>query len=537
MKFLIRSILIVLALYGLIFALGNVALMKYGVPMWGAVLFSVLFVGFQYVISPWVIQWVLTIGWGEGAAILPEANRQFVEKLCAERGLKVPKIGIIYSGTPNAFSFGRLRSDARVVVTQGLLDMLTVEESNAVLAHEIGHIEHYDFAVMTVASVAPLLLYQIYIWTRGVKQARLIAYGAYLSYCVSQFVVLLINRQREYYADHYAADVTHQPDALSSALVKIAYGMVTMEGKYQQALHGENKDAREYWADEQRMQGALGVMGISNLHSAGAVALSGADPAAAAAVMQWDLTNPWARVYEMNSTHPLTALRVQALNDYAAAHHEPSSYALPSDTRTRWSDFPMQFVLWAAPMAAMFVLFTVIGFPGVLRDIGVIEPPMLRPALLVFIGVTWILRVMYRYHGKFEDATVTTLLRDLEVSEMHPRAVRLRGKILGRGVPGAFWSPDLVLQDSTGIIFLLYRQSIPFARWLFAISKAENYFGQDVVVEGWLRRRMAPYVEMSTLRMADERDGKTMRSYSRWVQCALSAIAIGIGLVWLSAFF
>jgi Zn-dependent protease with chaperone function len=89
-------------------------------------------------------------------------NWEFVQRLCTERGIGVPRIGIIYSGTPNAFSFGHTLGNARVVVTKGLLDVLTPEEVNAVLAHEIGHMEHWDFAVMAIAALAPLLLYQIY---------------------------------------------------------------------------------------------------------------------------------------------------------------------------------------------------------------------------------------------------------------------------------------------------------------------------------------------------------------------------------------
>ena len=77
---------------------------------------------------------------------------------------------------------------------------------------------------------------------------------------------------------------------------------------------------------------------------------------------------------------------------------------------------------------------------------------------------------------------------------MRPRAVRLSGKIVGRGLPGAFWSPDLVLQDSTGIIFMLYRQSIPFARFLSAITDADECIGQQVEIEGWFRRGLRPYV-------------------------------------------
>jgi hypothetical protein len=74
------------------------------------------------------------------------------------------------------------------------------------------------------------------------------------------------------------------------------------------------------------------------------------------------------------------------------------------------------------------------------------------------------------------------------------------------------------------------RQSIPFARWLFAI-KAENFIGQQVEIEGWFRRGNAPYIEMS--RLTDE-SGTRHRAYSRWVQYALSAIGVAIGYLWFT---
>ncbi len=114
---------------------------------------------------------------------------------------------------------------------------------------------------------------------------------------------------------------------------------------------------------------------------------------------------------------------------------------------------------------------------------------------------------------------------------MLPRAVKLTGTILGRGVPGAFWSPDLVLRDATGIIFVLYRQSIPFARFMFGVSEADSFIGQQVEVEGWFRRGMTPYIEMSKI---TSEGGQAHRTYSRWVQYAVSVVAIALGWFWLS---
>ncbi len=529
MKFITRSLLILLALYGLVFAIGDAYLAEAGAPLWVALAFAIFFIGLQYAIAPWIIARLMHIRWDRE---LPAANREFIERLCAQRGLKIPRIGVIESGTPNAFSFGHVPADARVVVTTGLLDVLTPEESNAVIAHEIGHVEHWDFAVMTIAALAPLILYQIYVFTRRSGRARVVAYTAYLAYLVSQFIVLLLNRTREYFADHYAAQVTHAPDMLSSALIKIAYGMVKAEGEYGEAMSSASKKEKARLQRSHSLVGSLALMGISNVRSGAALALGGANPSEAAAVMRWDLVNPWARLYELNSTHPLTALRVRALNRDAVAMHQAPQYPLPADRQIHWGAFPLEAVLWAAPWVAGAVLGSAFLLRRWLAGHGIEPPPNAEAALLMFAGATWILRTWYRYHGEFQPAMIGRLIEDVEVSEMRPRAVRLEGEILGRGVPGAFWSPDLVLRDSTGMLFVLYRQSIPFARFLFAMTAAETYIGQKVTIEGWFRRGLRPYVEMSTL--AGE-DGSTHRAYSRWVQYALATAAIGAGWLWLVA--
>jgi hypothetical protein len=78
-------------------------------------------------------------------------------------------------------------------------------------------------------------------------------------------------------------------------------------------------------------------------------------------------------------------------------------------------------------------------------------------------------------------------------------------------------------------MFILYRQSIPFARFMFGVSEAESYIGQDVVIEGWFRRGLAPYVEMSKL--TGEYDS-IHRTYSRWIQILVALAAMAIGWIW-----
>ena len=138
---------------------------------------------------------------------------------------------------------------------------------------------------------------------------------------------------------------------------------------------------------------------------------------------------------------------------------------------------------------------------------------------------------------------------------MRPRAVELRGEVVGNGVPGIFWSPDLVLRDDTGLMFLLYRSSIPFGRLWFGITDAYRFVGEQVVVQGWYRRGLRPYVELAQISATVtkarpgggmttlfgnkdsneplEYEKLTQRSYSRWIQLAAAAAVTAVAAAYL----
>ena len=551
MGFIGRSLFLLFALYGMVFVIGDVYLMHGQAPLWWAVIFVVALIGVQYLLAPWLIEICFSIDWDPDA--IPQAQRAFVERMCREHNLPPLKMGIIESGTPNAFAFGRLRSDARIVVTRGLLDILTEDEANAVLAHEIGHVAHYDFAVMALAALAPLLLYQLYAWTNRVNHLRPLAYSAYCAYWVGRFMVLMLNRTREYGADHFSAHEGHACDALSSALVKIGYGLVreTSEAK---RLAKESKGKAKGTNKTLQLGRGMALMGIASASNADALALGTNSPEDAARVMKWDLVNPWARFYELSSTHPLTAMRLRALNREAKAQGQNVTYALPLNERVNWAGFPIEFLFWAAPLVCGFLFFTWEWIGRDLRHRGVVLPNHFMPWLLIALGVTWAARIAFRYRGVFERKRVVELLDDMQVSQMRPRAVEIEGEIIGHGVPGAFWSPDLVLRDETGMMFLLYRSSVPFGRLLFALRSADRLVGERVNVQGWYRRGLKPYIEMSRVEarvskasgaafvsLFNKEDSSrpleyeqiVERSYSRWIQLAASAACAAAGIVWL----
>jgi hypothetical protein len=333
--------------------------------------------------------------------------------------------------------------------------------------------------------------------------------------------------------------------------------MIRSDGEYREMRATGTKEEKKRGKQQQQLGGAISLLGIANLKSSRSLALSLANPEQASAVMRWDLVNPWARFYQLHSTHPLTAFRVRALNEESESMHQPVSYKLPasqpSDRKLRFLLFPFELILWAAPFICGILYFFGGEIVQLASRVHLQFPHIQTPCLLIACGVTWMLRIAYRYRGTFKSTSIGSLIENTEVSQMNPIAVELRGEIIGNGVPGAFWSPDLVLRDETGMVFMLYRSSIPLARLFFGLGKADRFIGEKVALRGWFRRGLTPYVEMSTLTAEVTRvaagsgpvslfgpssteatftpETLRARSYSRWIQTAAAAVLTTIGII------
>src|SRR3972149_3729347 len=235
---LLRSVLVLSLMFGLLFAVGVMVLTAIQAPLGYAILFALGILFLQYLLGPWILQLIYKIEWRDPKSVSP-ALAAFMDRVCEERKIPRPRFGIIHDGNPNAFTFGHYPGDARLVVTTGLLELLDGEECQAVVAHELGHIAHWDFVVMTLAAVVPLILYMIFFATRRMRGGRgrsggyaaLIGLISYIAYIVSNFIVLLLSRGREDYADRFSAEVTGDPNALGRALVKVAYGLAAAPAK------------------------------------------------------------------------------------------------------------------------------------------------------------------------------------------------------------------------------------------------------------------------------------------------------------------
>lgn len=532
-----RSAIVLALLFGLVFAVGTGVAYYYDVPLPFAVGFAVIVVFLQFLIGPWIIEHLFRIQWAQPDELGPDFA-QWYRQTCAARKIRVPRLGVIHDGNPNAFTFGHTPGDARVVVTTGLLEMLDKEETQAVVAHELGHVSHYDFIVMTIAQLAPLILYIVYRWSRhrvrGNHEGAIaagVAVGAYVAYVASQYIVLFLSRIREYFADEASGETTRDPDKLSTALVKIAYGLALRPPVSEAQVDAKGKKKSGFAMDPGRATAALGICSAAAAPGF-AMTAAGPDgkfsPTLMAEAMQWDLKNPWGTWFELNSTHPLVARRVMAMSRMSRRFGLPADMALdPKGVhRVYKGNFAIEFLIYALPLVGGLAGLA-FGYlhPGAM---SAVEPMGLA---LCGAGLGWLVKTIRCYPAT--RATVREI-RDLvsseiSVSPVTPVSCALEGSIIGRGVPGLFFSQNLVIHDGTGFLTLQYRQPFGFLEFLFGWLKAGSYVNRKARVYGWFRRAPVPYFEIQRVEMLDGPTGN-IQCYALYGFYAMAVLMVLCGL-------
>lgn len=157
-----------------------------------------------------------------------------VREVATLSGMPMPRVYVVETDSPNAFATGRNPSHAVVAVTTGIRRILTDRELRGVLGHEMGHVKNRDILtssiVATIAGaiqmIAQVMMFsQMFGGRRNNEQNGLLMLLAILVAPIAATLIQLgISRQREYQADKTGAEVTHDPEALASALEKLERG-------------------------------------------------------------------------------------------------------------------------------------------------------------------------------------------------------------------------------------------------------------------------------------------------------------------------
>ncbi|MDF5715205.1 MAG: zinc metalloprotease HtpX [Rhizonema sp. NSF051] len=491
-----------------------------------------------FFLSPFLMdltqRWLYQTRWvdlAEVETLSPETAR-VIRRVCQQKKLKIPRLGIINDQNPTAFTYGSLPNSARLVVSQGLFTYLDDDEIATVYAHELGHIVHWDFAVMTVASTLVQISYLIYITARNLSRnggdkriksaAQSTTLVAYVFYFIGTYLLLYLSRTREYFADHYAAEATGNPNGLSRALVKIAYGILE---------EGSRSTEPSKLIEGTR---ALGIYDHKAAASTGTAYRIASDVQNIGRVFLWDLFNPWGWWMELNSTHPLTGKRVRALSTYAEQLGLETEFDMGRvigegkhlKKSQLYGSFLLDIVLYGAETIGFFAGLVI----GVILSSHSANTGLMIgvPCIGLGLGVLIKALVMFPKYDQATETDVLTLMSDPYASPLRGKPAKLEGQLIGRGDAGYKFGSDIKIQNRTGMLYLHYASRFgPIGNFLFGMKRVKSLIGSQVGTVGWFRRGVAPWMDLIEIK---SESGTVVKSYHRFWSFILGGGLIILGV-------
>lgn len=460
---------------------------------------------------------------------------EFIEKTCEKSRIRIPQIRIIEDFNPTAYCYGSFHQNARVAISEGIFKYLDKEEQKAVVGHEIGHIVNKDFIIMTIAVTLLQVLYEVYYnflrrrrgsGSRKKDPTPVIGAISYVLYIIGSYLVLYLSRTREYLADRFSARATGNPDALSMALVKIAYGIA----------------AEVDTESTQRLLASTRVMGIYDFKAAQSVGTAfktvmNGDRAQAAEdlikVFLFDIFSPWGTVLEIGSTHPLTGKRIRALSRYSKEMNRTTVFDFDRVTREGaaldkgrlYSGFATGVLIYISPYLASLA-----GIVYIAID------PSNYPILITLLGGSFLMLGLYMFPqsgGDPEKTTVFKLMQDPYANPLTGRYVEIEGNVIGKADAGSYFGEDVRMQDKSGcLIYLNYESIIPIiGNIIFGLGKAARMIGKNCRAVGWFRRSTYQVVDLNAL----QTDDGTIHSYAKFWGIVTGLLLMVLGCVlWIN---
>ncbi|MCA2668299.1 MAG: M48 family metalloprotease [Microcystis sp. M114S2] len=499
-RLIFAKLLTITAFYAILFGLFFVITRLLLIPAGRGVIIALLLTGFLggliLCIAPNLIDWtqkrLYRVRWVSLAEIKrysPE-SAAVIGRICREKGLKPPKLGIIEDGQPLAFTYGSRRGNARLVVSRGLFTYLDDEEVATVYAHELGHIWQGDFALMTIcASFDHLSCYLDSFAQNQGNNFKDTVFLALLSSIITifrpiiVFCCLYLSRTREYFADHFAAQVTGNPNALARALVKIAFGLVQETAQFS-PLSFSTKVLNI--ALEQDAIIAGNVYGIA------------LESRRIGQSFLWDIYNPWAKWLELQSNHPLTGERIRALTNYARQMDLDIEFSLGKllrqemelDSKKLYQNFFLRLCLYYASGLGFIIGVVIADFLWLkFSSWGALG------LILVGGGLGIIINRLASY-PRLNNASFSDIFSLTDNPYSHPLPaipVRLRGELIAQG-------KNFFLKDSTGIIPLAPNYRFGFWHKIRTTNSPTAAINNtSVQVLGWFRRDLFPRLEWSQI--------------------------------------
>lgn len=229
-----NTVLIMAVFVGIVAAIGYVASLYYGNT---SITYFVIGGAAIYALIQYFVASKLAVAMTGAVEIQKRDNPRLyriVENLAITTGIPTPKVYVIDDPAPNAFATGRDPKHALVAATTGLMDIMDDSELEAVMAHELGHVQNYDIRVSMIALglvsaigfLSDIALRMFFFGDNRSNNSSPIVLIVgiiliILAPIIAVVIQLAVSRQREYLADATGAMTTRHPEGLASALEKL----------------------------------------------------------------------------------------------------------------------------------------------------------------------------------------------------------------------------------------------------------------------------------------------------------------------------
>ncbi|MCT7984011.1 M48 family metalloprotease [Laspinema sp. A4] len=510
------------------------------------------------VASPWLLDLLLRFAYGmeklpplKLGNYSPEA-RKLLSRFSLERKQPALSLGVLPTDAPIAMTYGFAPRFARIVVSQGLLEQLEDDEIAAIYAGELGHLENWDFPLMSLTVLLSQLPYVIYcqvsrdgdkwldsqewfgkvmLGTAGVISA--IAYGLYW---VLRWPVLFLSRLRFYYSDRASTSLTGNPNALTRALLKMAVGIaqdVEKQGHTSFVLEGFDLLSPIGYIQGMTLGSCSGYDSWENL-------------------LQWDRHNAYKKWLTVPQSHPPLGDRLTLLDFYARFWKLDAELDFAQDSAVAPANPPRsilkRLLLQGAPYFGLplgllaGLMLWALGAVAVNLGFGALDwvwgdRSILQGSLLIGVSLGIVLRINSFFpditpKNIHKNPTLPDLLRDPDAIPLDSLPIGLEGQLLGRRGISNWLAQDLILHSPTGLVKLHAASMLGVFGYLWLLSKRpSDLVGQAISAVGWFRRGATPWIDLDRFTTAD---GKTHASAHPIWSTIVAGVAVLLGVYWMS---
>lgn len=459
-----------------------------------------------WLISPFfsdlIYKWFYKINWINLEELEKTSPKtvEIIKKICNENNIKIPKLGLIPDENPTAFTYWSWKWNARIVISNWIISFLSDDERSAVFAHELGHIKNNDFIIMTIASTLLQILYELYfVFTNsksnsnndGKSKLVIIWIISYIFYFIWQYALLYLSRIREYYADEVSWEYT-DPNLLAEALIKIAYWILVTPTNNRLI-----ESTKFIWIANDKMAKWIWVLYYNAWKNDTNELIQKS--------FLYDIKNPWAKIWEFFSTHPLTWNRINrlmTLTNTPKYDIKAINEKFPVDNKKLYTwfgkDLAIVSSIYLLPII-LVILSIIIWLNNAFWYILII------PSILIWFWFSLVINTLWAYSNENKVKTnVLELMSDVYASPVKWKNIELNWIIIWKWEPWYVFSEDFMLKDETWLMTLDFQSKIPII-WnlIFSLTKVNEFIWKQVISSWWFFRWVWNYTVIDKMKTLD----------------------------------